>query len=143
MNQLISLGVVPIVNENDMVSTEELSGEAFGDNDKLSAFVASKMDADLLIMLSDIDGLYTKNPKLHKDAHLVKTITKVTKDVKNMCFGKGCLRAVGGMLSKVKAAEIAMQAGVSLIIVNGRVKDVVRKVIDGEEIGTLFLSVSL
>ena len=135
---LLGLGVIPVVNENDSVSTDEI-GTAFGDNDKLSALVASKIDADLLIMLSDIDGLYDKDPRKSKDAKLIATVYEITAALEQNAGGKGSEYATGGMKTKLAAAKIAASAGCRMVLSHGKVKDVINRIIDGEEIGTLFM----
>jgi len=135
---LLKLGVVPILNENDSVSTDEI-GSAFGDNDRLSALVASKIDADLLIMLSDIDALYDKDPRRFADAKPVSAVYEITKDVQQKAGGrKGSKYATGGMKTKIEAAKIASNAGCRMVLANGRLKDVIGRVINGEKIGTAF-----
>ncbi|MCK4752924.1 MAG: glutamate 5-kinase [Planctomycetes bacterium] len=135
---LLKLGVVPILNENDSVSTEEI-GSAFGDNDRLSALVASKIDADLLIMLSDIDGLYDKDPRKSKDAKPIKAVFEITKEIERSAGGKGSRHAVGGMKTKIEAAKIASNAGCRIVLANGRVKNVIGRIIAGDDIGTVFM----
>ncbi|MBN2439808.1 MAG: glutamate 5-kinase [Spirochaetales bacterium] len=136
---LLHLGVIPILNENDSVSTEEI-GTAFGDNDKLSAFVASKIDANLLIMLTDIDALYDNNPKTHKDAQPIPVVYKITKALEQSAGGSGSLFSKGGMKTKLAAAKIIITAGCRMVLVHGREKNILTRVLAGEEIGTLFLS---
>ncbi len=135
---LLKMGVVPVLNENDSVSTEEI-GSSFGDNDKLSALVASKIDADLLIMLSDIDSLYDKDPKKYDDARPVDVVYEITKKIEISAGKAGSKYATGGMKTKIEAAKIASSAGCRMVLANGNVKDVVNKIIDGEAIGTLFM----
>jgi len=135
---LLDLGVVPILNENDSVSTAEI-GTAFGDNDKLSALVASKIDADLLIMLSDIDALYDKNPREFPDAMAIPAVFEITDEIVRNAGGKGSRYATGGMKTKIEAARIASNAGCRIVLANGRAKDVVTRIVAGEEIGTVFM----
>jgi glutamate 5-kinase len=136
---LLKLGAVPILNENDCVSTAEI-GTAFGDNDKLSALVASKIDADLLIMLTDIDAMYDKNPHKYPDARPIRVISEITDDIVKAAGSKGSTHSTGGMKTKLTAAKIAATAGCRMVLVNGTETDVIRRVIEGEEIGTLFLA---
>jgi len=136
INKLISLKVIPVINENDVISVDEI-GITFGDNDKLSALVASKMNADLLIMLTDVDGLYDKNPRDNKGAKLIKKVDKITKDIENAAGKSGSAFAVGGMMAKVKAAKMAMDSGCDVVICNGKKQDVLSRAISGKE-GTLF-----
>jgi glutamate 5-kinase len=135
---LLDLGVVPILNENDSVSTAEI-GTAFGDNDKLSALVASKIDADLLVMLSDIDALYDKNPREFPDAKAIPAVFEITDEIARNAGGKGSRYATGGMKTKIEAAKIASNAGCRIVLANGRAKDVITRIVAGEEIGTVFM----
>ncbi len=137
MDAMIRLGVVPIVNENDVIATDEIE-EIFGDNDKLSALVASKIDADLVLLLTDVDGLYDRNPEVDPDAQLIRTVDEITKDIERMAGKNVSERAVGGMRTKISAAKVAMQSGINLVIANGRTKDIISRVVNGEEVGTLF-----
>ncbi len=138
LNKLLSLDVIPIINENDPISVDEI-GATFGDNDKLSALVASKVNADLLVMLSDIDGLYDKNPKTNKDAKLIRKVTNITKDIERAAGRSGSLFAIGGMITKIKAAKMVMDSGCDMIICNGKKQDILAKAIEGKE-GTLFVA---
>ncbi|MFA5251164.1 MAG: glutamate 5-kinase [Phycisphaerae bacterium] len=135
---LLKLGVVPILNENDSVSTDEI-GSAFGDNDKLSALVASKLDADVLIMLSDIDALYDKDPRKFDDAKPVKAVFEITDQIAKSAGSRGSKFATGGMKSKIEAAKIAANAGCRIVLADGRTKNVISRIIAGEEIGTVFM----
>lgn len=135
---LLKLGVVPILNENDSVSTDEI-GSTFGDNDKLSALVASKIDADLLIMLSDIDALYDKNPRKFGDAKAIPTVYEITEGIVRSAGGKGSQHATGGMKTKLEAAKIASNAGCRMVLADGRLKNVIGRIMAGEEIGTIFM----
>ncbi len=135
---LLKLGVVPVLNENDSVSTEEI-GSAFGDNDRLSALVASKIDADLLIMLSDIDALYDKDPRKYKDAKPVSVVYQITEELTKSAGAKGSMYAVGGMKTKIEAAKIASNAGCRIVLADGRLKNVIGKIIAGEQVGTVFM----
>jgi glutamate 5-kinase len=137
IDELFQMGVVPIVNENDVISTDEIE-ESFGDNDKLSALVASKVDADILMMLTDVDGLYDRNPRADKGAKLIGTVDEITKDIERIAGERKNTMSVGGMKTKIVAAKIAMQSGVCMVIANGRLDDVVLRIAKGEEIGTLF-----
>lgn len=134
---LLKLGAVPILNENDSVSTDEI-GSAFGDNDRLSALVASKIDADVLIMLSDIDALYDKDPRKFKDAKPISVVYEITEELTKSAGAKGSKYAVGGMKTKIEAAKIASNAGCSLVLAGGRLKNVIGRIISGEEVGTAF-----
>jgi len=133
---LLDYGVIPIINENDTVAIEEIR---FGDNDTLSAMVASLADADLLILLSDIDGLYTGNPREDKEARLIPLVEEITPEVEKLAGGAGSNLGTGGMVTKLQAARIAMNSGVAMIIANGFREGSVRDAAGGKDIGTLFL----
>ncbi|MFA5292818.1 MAG: glutamate 5-kinase [Phycisphaerae bacterium] len=135
---LLKLGVVPILNENDCIATDEI-GTAFGDNDKLSALVASKLDADVLIIMSDIDALYDKDPKKFDGAKPIKVVYEITDEILKSAGSKGSAFATGGMKSKLEAAKIAANAGCRIVLGNGRTKNIITKIIAGEDIGTVFM----
>jgi glutamate 5-kinase len=136
---LLELGVVPIFNENDAVSTAEI-GNAFGDNDRLSALIASKIDADLLILLTDIDALYTANPKEDPSATPIHTVERVDEKILACAGAAGSTFSTGGMRTKVLAAQIAQRAGCRMVLAHGREPNVLERLLSGEEIGTLFLA---
>lgn len=136
LQEMISWGVIPIINENDVVAIDEFK---IGDNDNLSALVASLADADLDILLSDIDGLYTANPKTHPEAKLVSVVEEVTPAIEATAGGVGSKNATGGMLTKLQAAKNAMSAGIALVIANGKNLEVLRQIMKGEPVGTLFV----
>lgn len=135
--RLLELNVVPIVNENDTVSVEELELE-FGDNDTLSAIVGSLVDADLLLILSDIDGLYDKNPREYSDANLIRYVDEIDDTLRALAGGKGSHFGTGGMITKLNAAEIAMNAGFPMILLNGKHPHLIYDLYDGKEVGTVF-----
>jgi len=135
---LLGLGVVPVLNENDSVSTAEI-GTAFGDNDRLSALVASKIDADLLIMLTDIDALYDKNPQEHADAKPIAEVFEITEAIMRNAGGSGSAHATGGMKAKIEAAKIAANAGCRIVLANGRERRVISRIMAGEPLGTIFM----
>jgi len=135
---LLKVGAVPVLNENDSVSTAEI-GTAFGDNDRLSALVSSKIDADLLIMLSDIDALYDKDPRRFRDARRISTVYEITKKIERTAGSKGSRHATGGMKTKIEAARIASNAGCRLVLADGRVRNVISRIMSGAEIGTVFM----
>jgi glutamate 5-kinase len=139
ISALLEAGVVPIINENDPICVHEIEA-TFGDNDKLSAMVASKVEAELLILLSDIDGLYNKNPKKNEDAMLISTIEKITPEIESYGGSPTSMKGVGGMRTKIEAAKITSIAGCHMVIANSAVEDVILKVMKGENIGTLFLA---
>jgi len=134
---LIKMGVIPIINENDAVSIDELK---IGDNDTLSAMVASIVDADVLIILSDVEGVYTDNPQSSPNAQLIGEITDITPEMEAMAGGPGSLRGTGGMYTKIQAGKIAVNSGISMVIASGLRDGVLRDVLAGENIGTIFLS---
>jgi glutamate 5-kinase len=139
ISTLLEYGVVPIINENDCTCTNEIEA-IFGDNDKLSAMVASKIDADLLIILSDVDGLFDRNPKTHSDARLLSLVEKITPEIESYGGDPTNFKGVGGMRTKLKAAKICSLAGCYVLITNSEIKDVLLKTLSGEEIGTFFLA---
>jgi glutamate 5-kinase len=142
---LLELGTVPVLNENDAVSTRELEtrdhGRAvFGDNDELSALVATKLAADLLVILSDVDGLFTANPARSSRARRIPKVVEVTPEVEALADGGGA-RGRGGMATKLRAAQLAAKGGVVTVIANGRTPGILDAVLAGEDVGTVFLPV--
>ncbi|MBQ4522612.1 MAG: glutamate 5-kinase [Lachnospiraceae bacterium] len=135
--ELLNLGVVPIVNENDTVATEEIE---IGDNDTLSAFVTSLVEGDLLILLSDIDGLYTDDPRVNPDATLLHQVDEITEQLLDMGKDTKTSLGTGGMATKLSAATIATKSGADMIIANGEKMTILNKIFQGEEVGTLFLA---
>lgn len=133
-NELISMNVVPIVNENDTISTYEIQ---FGDNDTLSALVSTTIDADLLILLSDVDGFYDRNPS-DPEAKMIKEICEIDDEVKSCAGGAGTSVGTGGMVTKLNAASICMDKGIDMVLANSRDLKVLRDIIRGEDVGTLF-----
>jgi len=136
---LIELGVITIVNENDVVAVDEIQEAKFGDNDNLSAMVANLIDADLLLILSDIDGLYTANPKDDPNATLIPVVERVTDEVEALAGGAGSNVGTGGMITKIEAAKLATASGVRVVITSGHAQDVIQRVSIGESLGTHFL----
>ncbi|WP_303720453.1 glutamate 5-kinase [Malonomonas rubra] len=136
MMTLLEYKVTPVVNENDTVVVEEIR---FGDNDNLSALVASLVEADLLIILSDVDGLYDSNPAENPQAELIPVVERVTARIEAMGGGSSGVLGTGGMVTKLKAAKRAALSGVGTLIVNGRKPHTLQQVFDGEEVGTYFL----
>lgn len=130
---LLQMGVIPIVNENDVISTEEIE---FGDNDTLSAYVARLVGADLLIILTDIDGYYNDNPKLNPQAKLIREIYEITEEMKEKAGGAGSKLGTGGMITKLIAAEIAQKDEITTVIAQGDDPEIIYHIIDGEPIGT-------
>jgi glutamate 5-kinase len=134
---LLDLGVVPIFNENDSVSTEEI-GSAFGDNDRLSAFVASKVDAEVLLLLTDIDALYDKDPRRHPDAAPIRRVSEITEELRAAAGAAGSRLATGGMKTKMEAVRIAGRGGCRVVLAYGREPEVIPRIMAGESLGTLF-----
>lgn len=139
ISTLLEYNVVPIINENDAVCTHEIEA-VFGDNDTLSAMVASKMEADLLIILSDVDGLFDKNPKLNKHAKLIPLVENITPEIEALGGNPTSTRGVGGMKTKIQAAKICSMSGCHMVIANHGIDQVIKRVVSGEDIGTLFLA---
>ena len=139
LERLLALGVIPIINENDTIATEEI---AVGDNDTLAAHVAASANADLLVLLSDIQGLYTANPQTNPDAQLITRVTEVTDDIMALAGGAGTSRGTGGMVTKLVAARMCMAAGCDMVIANGTTPEVLYDVFDGKDVGTRFVAVS-
>jgi glutamate 5-kinase len=139
---LLEIGVVPVINENDTVSTNELEmidrSPSFGDNDKLSALVMSKLDAQALILLSDVDGLFTDNPRSNSNAQLIPEVCDIAPEIEALAGGRSP-RGRGGMSTKLQAAKIAMNSGGVAVIANGRRPGVLKRVLAGEVEGTLFV----
>ncbi|MBO6297529.1 MAG: glutamate 5-kinase [Lachnospiraceae bacterium] len=136
--ELLKLGVIPVVNENDTISTYEIE---FGDNDTLSAIVAALVGADLLILLSDIDGLYTDDPRKNPDAKFLPIVSELTPEI--LAMGKGSTGSdvgTGGMDTKLRAAEIATRSGADMIIANAKDVRIIHRIMDGRDVGTLFLA---
>lgn len=133
---LLKMGVIPVVNENDTVATEEI---VFGDNDTLSAIVASLTHADGLVILSDIDGLFTDNPAKNPDAKLIPLVSKITDEIENSAGGAGSDRGTGGMATKIAAAKICMENGCAMAIINGNRPENLYDLLEGKDIGTLFV----
>ena len=137
LEQTIKMGVIPIVNENDTVAIDELELEV-GENDSLAATVATIAKADLLIIMSDIDGLYDKDPHTHPDAKLIPLVERITPEVLALADGAGSKLGTGGMITKINAAEIATKNGIDMVIVNGREPENLYKIFDGVPTGTKF-----
>ncbi len=135
--RLLELGVLPIVNENDTVSTDEI---VIGDNDTLGAIVATSINADLLILLTDIDGLFTADPHTNPDAKLISVVEEMTPEILALATGKGSALGTGGMVTKLRAAEICMRAGCDMVIANGSDPDLLYAIIDGAPCGTRFIA---
>ena len=136
MCRLLELSVIPIINENDSISTAEIE---IGDNDTLGAIVATAIDADLLIILSDIDGLYTADPHQNANAQLLHTVEKIDENIEAMIGGVGSKLGTGGMATKIKAAKIVTKQGIDMVIANGDTPSYLYDIVDGKNIGTRFI----
>ena len=137
----LEMGIIPIINENDVVAVDEIREARFGDNDNLSAMVANLIDADLLLILTDIDGLYTADPNRDPSAELIPLVEKIDEKIDALVSGSMSGLGTGGMITKIEAARLATESGVAVIIANGSEKDVLVRVAGGEAIGTRFLPV--
>lgn len=135
--ELFKLDAIPVVNENDTVSTYEIE---FGDNDRLSALVSALIGADLLILLSDIDGLFTDDPNLNPDARFIELVPVINDELRSMAKGASSDMGTGGMAAKIAAATIATDAGADMVIANSKDIDVISQIVEGENVGTLFLA---
>jgi glutamate 5-kinase len=133
---LLRLGAIPIINENDTVTFEEIK---FGENDTLAALVAGLIDADLLVMLSDIDGLYTADPRRDSSARLIPVVEEITSEVEDLAGGTGSTLGSGGMMTKINAAKIACSLGIPMVLVNGANNNVFRDIVAGVNPGTIFV----
>ncbi len=135
LNRLLDLGVIPIVNENDTVTTDEI---VIGDNDTLGAIVAQEVKADLLIILSDINGLYTVDPNKNSDAQLISEVDEITEEIESLAGGKTSKFGTGGMITKIKAAKMATENGVDVVIANGNDPYILYNIISGDAVCTRF-----
>lgn len=137
MERLLSQGVIPIVNENDMVAIDELELEV-GENDSLAANVATIANADLLVIMSDIDGLYDKDPHVHEDARLIPEVGRITDDIRDLAGGAGSALGTGGMATKIKAVEIAHAADIDVVLMNGKNPRKLYDLFEDKPVGTIF-----
>ncbi len=135
--RLLEMGALPVINENDTVATEELG---IGDHDTLSALVAREIQAELLVLLSDIDGLYTADPRRNPDASLIPVVEALTPEIMALGGGNGTALGTGGMATKLRAAQIATEAGADMIIANGEDPDVLYDILAGKPVGTRFIA---
>ncbi|MFC2035279.1 glutamate 5-kinase [Chloroflexota bacterium] len=135
---LLELGVLSIINENDVVAIDEIQEAKFGDNDNLSAMVANLIDADLLLILTDTAGLYTADPRHHPDAHLISQVDRIDSELENLATDTAGKFSTGGMITKLEAAKLATTSGIAVVFADGREKDVILRLIAGEVIGTYF-----
>ena len=138
LERLLELDTIPVINENDTVSTEEI---VIGDNDTLSAAVTASIKADLLVLLSDIDGLYDKDPHKYKDACLISVVNKIDESITRLAGEKGSDLGTGGMITKIKAAKIATEAGCDMIIANGEKPYLLYDIVGEKEVGTRFVAI--
>ena len=139
-NALLEQGIIPIVNENDSVSYTEIESadRLFGDNDMLSAVVSVLCQADILVIFSDIDGFFDKDPRLYKDAKLIDRIEKIDDSLYELAGGAGSRRGTGGMRTKIQAADLATGQGISVIVTNGERPESLYDIVEGKKVGTLF-----
>jgi glutamate 5-kinase len=135
--KLLEMGIIPIINENDTVATYEIE---FGDNDTLSAIVATLVEADLLIMLSDIDGLFSADPRVDKSAKIIHSVFEITPELEKLASGAGSSFSTGGMVTKISAAKICLNDGIDCIITNGCDPEVIFEILEGKETGTHFVA---
>ncbi len=136
LRSLLEMSIIPIFNENDTVAVEEIK---FGDNDTLSALIACAANADLLIILSDIDGLYDKDPRTNSDAKLIHQVQEISESIRKNSGTKGSNMSSGGMFTKLAAADVVLPAGIPLVIANGAREEVIYQILEGQEVGTLFV----
>ena len=134
--RLLELGALPVINENDTIATDEI---VIGDNDTLSAIVAATVRADLLVLLSDIQGLYTADPRKDPEARLIDTVDDITPEIEALAGGNGTSLGTGGMVTKLRAARIAREAGIDMIIANGQNPELLYDILDGIPVGTRFI----
>ncbi len=137
INELLEMGIIPVINENDTVSTDEIE---FGDNDSLSATVATLVKADLLIILSDIDGMFTSNPKENNSAKLISKVTELTDELEACIYENESSFGTGGMTSKLLAAKHCIEHDVDMVITNGADPGIIHDLLAGKDVGTLFVS---
>jgi len=135
---LLELGVICIVNENDVVAVDEIQEAKFGDNDNLSAMVANLVDADLLLLLGDVAGLYTADPHRYPDAQLISQVERIDSQIERLAAGTSDNRGIGGMVTKIEAARLATASGITVVIADGREPDIILRLVAGEAAGTFF-----
>ncbi len=135
--KLLDMNIIPIINENDTIATNEI---VFGDNDTLSAIVATLVDADLLIMLSDIDGLYDADPRTEKCAQIIHSVARITPAVERLAAGAGSSFSTGGMITKISAARLCLRDGIDCVIANGSAPEVIFDILEGHDVGTHFVA---
>ncbi len=135
--KLLEMNIIPIINENDTIATNEIE---FGDNDTLSAIVASLVDADLLVILSDIDGLYSADPKTEESAEIIHSVLEITPELEQLATGAGSSFSTGGMVTKISAAKICLKDGIDCIITSGSDPAIIFDILQGKEVGTHFVA---
>ncbi len=138
IDELLNMDIIPVINENDTVAVDELEGNNFGDNDMLSAIVSRIVEADRLVILTDIDGLYDANPRENPDAKKINVVEKIDKSIMDMAAGSGSNRGTGGMVTKLHAADYATKRGIEVHVINGSNPENLYKVFEGEAPGTVF-----
>jgi len=140
LHAMVKLGVIPVINENDSVSHEEIEStdNIFGDNDTLSAIVADMCEADVLVLLSDIDGLFERDPRADPTARMLEEVHELTDEIRQGAMGAGTWRGSGGMVTKLQAAEICMRAGIDMIITNGEKPEALYDIAEDKKVGTRF-----
>ncbi len=139
ITELLKMNIIPIINENDTVSIDELEGNNFGDNDMLSAIVSRLVCADRLIILTDIDGLYTSNPRTNPDAEKIDVVENISKEIFDMAAGTGSNRGTGGMITKLQAADYATKRGIDVFVINGSKPENIYNIIEDKNEGTKFI----
>ncbi len=137
---LMEMGIIPVVNENDTVAIDELDGQNFGDNDTLSAIVADIVEADLLVILTDIDGLYEEDPRKNPDAKRIPVVRHIDGHIREIAGGSGSNRGTGGMSTKITAAVVATEAGIDCCVINGENPELLYDLLEGRESGTRFVA---
>ncbi|QQS52578.1 MAG: glutamate 5-kinase [Bacteroidota bacterium] len=135
--KLLDMGIIPIINENDTIATDEIE---FGDNDTLSAMVATLIQADLLILLSDIDGLYSADPKKDSTARIIRSVPEITSSIEILAEGSGSSFGTGGMVTKIAAAKITSKAGIDMVLAQGDEPSLMFDILEGKEVGTHFMA---
>jgi len=140
LNTLIGMNIIPVINENDTVATDEIKHLGYGDNDRLSADVACLVKADLLVILSDIDGLFSSDPKKDQSAKFINKVVEITPEIEKIAFGSNSKFAKGGMATKVAAAKVCIDHRINTVITNGEDPDVIFDILEGKDIGTLFVA---
>ena len=136
--RLLELGALPVINENDTIATDEI---VIGDNDTLSAIVAATVEADLLVLLSDIEGLYTADPRTNPNAKLIEVVSAITPEIEALAGGNGTALGTGGMVTKLRAARIAAGKGIDMVIANGARPELIYDILEGKRVGTRFIGV--